>query len=1143
MGIRFVYGRAGSGKSTFCINKIKEKITEDKADNKLIYIVPEQYTFQRETMLLKKVSERGLLRAQVLSFKKMAHMVFEECGGRSKTIMKHSGAVMLIYKVIHSVYNDLQYFNRIADKNGFDQIILETISEFKKYNISAEELNEAKENVDDESLKKKLSDLTLIYDTYNKTINENTIDSDDELTLLAKKLKCCDLFNDSEIWIDEFTTFTPQQIEIIRILADKSREINITLCLDSIAYNNIDEFTDLFNPIKRTESLILKIMKEDNIKYLEPVDLNNNQNGRFKSNEELSHLEKYFYTYPYKPYKKDIKNIKIYKANNTYDEVENVSKEIIKLVRDKGYRYKDISVVCRNVDDYQKIVSVIFNDYGIPYFLDMKIDILSNPLVVLVLSSIEIYLKGWSYESVFKYLKSGLTKINVEDIDNVENYVLEKGIKGSKWTSELSYYGDNIEYGDYLIETMKCFREPLMKFHKSFNKNSTVKEICTALYDFLIKLDVFNQIDELIKYFEENGLEDKVKEYSQISSIVLDILDQAVQTLGDNKLSIKEFYNILNSGFESQELGVIPVALDQVNIGDVARIKGRDVKALFIVGVNDGILPSSSRDEGILSDLDRETLADLKIKMSSTTKIKVFEEQFIVYSALTLASDYMMISYPMADFEGKALRASIIIPRIKKIFRNLKEDSSINEPEDELYKITAPNPTFNELILALRRNYDNEEVEEYWSSVYSWFKEKEEFKNKAGYIFKATDYSNSCEDISRQILKDLYGNDKGRLTLSVSRLEKYQNCPFSYFVQYGLKAKDRKIYEFTAPDIGSFMHDIIDSFTKKVKNDKLVWGDLTSKECGIIVSDLVEKKLSNESESILNSSKRYKYFTDRFKRIITRSVSVISEQMRKGEFEIFKSEFVFGDSESSNQIKLDLPSGEEVFLTGKIDRIDKLDIDGKTYIRIIDYKTGKKEFSLNELYYGLQIQLLVYLDAILKNSEEILKKQSMPGAILYFRVDDPIINTNKQLSEEDTKKLILEKLKMDGLVIKDVDVIKKMDKDIAEFSVIIPAKLKKDGDFTAQSSVITEEQFNILRDYVNVKMVEICEDMFSGKIRIEPCKTNTTAYCSYCDYAAICQFDTSIKDNKYKIVVNNNDNDAWDMILRNMKGVKANGED
>lgn len=1141
MGIRFIYGRAGSGKSTFCLEQIGKKLLNDKK-NKLIYIVPEQYTYQRETMMLRELGEKSLLRAEVLSFKRMAHRVFDQCGGRSKQVMNASGKGMLIYKILQEENENLAYFNRISKEQGFTDIISKTITEFKKYNITSETIGQNIDNIEDKELKQKLIDLAHIFEKFNDDIESSTIDADDELTLLSKKLEVCNIYSDAEIWIDEFTTFTPQQMDIIKILAKKCKTINITLCMDELCNGEEEEVTDIFNAIKNTENRILSMMQKEHIGYMEPINLNDRRVNRFKDSEELNHIERHFFTYPFKDYNRPIEDIKLYKANNFYDEIDAVAKEILRLIRDEEYRYRDVSVVCRNIDNYEKIVKVIFDEYEIPFFLDKKINILSNPLIILILSSIEIFIRNWSYESVFKYLKSGLTGIEKSDIDILENYVLANGIKGFRWTGELEVNDLiqdelEIEKEKNVLRIMELVREPLLKFHKSITKKKSVRQICTAIYDFLMDLDVFNRLDNWIERFNNYGMQSKVMEYEQVPEVVLEILDQAVEVIGDDILEITDFYKILNAGFENKEIGVIPVALDQVNIGDIARIKGRDVKALFIIGVNDGVLPSASKEEGILSDRDRDTLKDIGIQLASTTKSRAFEEQFMVYTALTLGSKFMMISYPMADFEGKSLRPSIIIPRLKRILPKLVEESDIYNlasKEDKFSMVTAPTPTFNNLILALRKSFESKEVEGYWNQVFNWFSNQSDSIDKIGNIFNGLRYTNMGDEIPREKVKKLYSTESGKLMFSVSRLEKYAECPFSYFVQYGLKAKDRKIYEFSAPDLGSFMHDVLDSFTNKVKKEKIAWSDLNMEKCRQIVAELIDIKLQNESNSILNSSKKYKYFTDRFKRVITKSVSVISEQMRKGQFEVFSNEFEFGNFSEGAPIKLDLPSGEKVFLTGRIDRIDTLNLEDNTYVRVVDYKSGAKKFDLNELYYGLQMQLLVYLDAILKNSEHILKTQSIPGAILYFRIDDPIIKSKKELADEEISKQVLEKLKMNGLLLKNPQLVRAMDNDMETYSLVIPATFKKDGDFSSNSSVVTEEQFNILREYVNNKMIELCEDMLSGKIKIEPCKKDKTTYCEYCDYSAICQFDTSIKDNKYKLVIKRDENELWKKMIKDV---------
>ncbi|QAA30390.1 helicase-exonuclease AddAB subunit AddB [Clostridium manihotivorum] len=1154
MGIKFIYGRAGSGKSYYCIEEIKKRIEEGK-ENKLILLVPEQITFQTETRLLKHIGEKSVLKSEVLSFKRMAHRVFNFCGGITHKRMNEAGRNMLIFKVLEEVNERLSVFYRASKQQGFVDVVSRTITEFKKYNITSEILNATMQSMreDNEELKMKLSDLSIIFDKFNELLHENYIDSEDELNMLSDKLDDCNIFDGADIWVDEFTTFTPQQLGVLGKLMKKANNIYVALTLDET--HGSDE-TDIFNVTKNTEKKLLRIAAENNIPYDGYLDLNNRENYRFKESRELNHLERHFFSYPFVHYKWANDDIRLYKANNNYDEIEVVAKDILRLVREQGYRYRDISVVCRQLEDYEKIASVIFNQYNIPYFLDKKRDIVSNPLIVLITSVFEILSRNWSYESVFKYLKTGLTGIDGEYIDILENYVLANGIKGKRWLEDWWEYkidpfkqeGEELSEEEKqrisLINDIKDeIRTPLIKFYSDIKGKHTIRETCVALYDFMNSLDIIERMDSLSKSFEEKGIGDKAKEYDQVVEIIMEVLDQAVDVMGEEVIEASDFIKILNVGFEKYEIGLILVALDQVNIGEISRIRSRELKALYIIGANDGVFPASNKDEGILSDMDRELLRNQGVELASDTKTKAFEEQFLVYTTLTMCSNYLMITYPLADFEGKSLRPSIIIPRLKKIFPNIKEESDIFRlKNNEFEKVVAPIPTFNELIGAVRRDYDKKEIEDYWAEVYSWYKSKPEWKEKADSIFKGLKYSNQEQDIARDKIKKIYSGNSDNLLFSVSRIEKYAQCPFAYYVQYGLKAKDRKVYEFTPPDLGSFMHNVLDEFTNYIRDKKIHWDELDGDKCRAIISDIVDKQVGESAASILNSSKRYEYFTNRFKNILTKSVSVISEQMRRSNFDIFRNEFEFGSYKDSEPIKLKLSSGDEVFLTGRIDRVDTVELDGQTYIRIIDYKSGSKEFDLNQLYYGLQIQLLVYLDALIKNSKYFLDKQVIPGAILYFRIDDPIIKSKRDLSDEELKEQILKKLKMDGLLLKDARLVKAMDKTMETYSLVIPATFKKDGDFTKQSAVITEEQFDILRKYVNEKMIELCEEMLSGRIKIEPSKDGKFTYCSFCNYSHICQFDLSLSDNKHKVIQKHSDEEVWkeitSVVVKDLGGEK-----
>ncbi|MGL5822777.1 MAG: helicase-exonuclease AddAB subunit AddB [Sarcina sp.] len=1144
MSLRIIYGRAGVGKSSFCINEIKENI-ENGITNKMILIVPEQFTFETENRMLRVIGEKCVLSAEVLSFKRLAQRVFSNDGGITKQSIKDAGKSMLIHKVLDDVIPDMKVFGVAAKKEGFIDVIATLVTEFKKYNVDSKTLIETMENVNDKELKEKLSDIEKIFSGFNERLYKTYIDGDDELTILAQKLKESELYRDAEIWIDEFTTFTPQQNDIIFELMKKAKRVNITLSMDDGESGCDLKESDVYNVTKRTERNLVRLMEKASIPFEGYVNINREVPFRFYESEELAHIEKQIYCYPFKQYTRNVDDIRLYRANNNYDEIEFVAKDILRLVREDGYRYKDISVICRSVDIYEKIATVIFEDYEIPYYIDKKIDVVSNPLVILITSAFDVITKNWSYESVFKYLKSGLTGIARTDIDILENYVLAYGIKGDKWKiPEWTYYStssfkseeitpDKVAYLNTINDIKSYVEEPLRILETKCSKKGTLKDYVIALYEFLDETGVLKRMEDKVSHFEELEMQDRVKEYSQIIDILMEVLDQAVEVLGDEKVDKKEFIKILNVGFAKYEMGVVPVALDQVNIGDITRIKSRGAKAIYIIGANDGVLPTSNFEEGILSDRDRNILGELGVELASDTRTKVFEEQFLVYTALTIAKNYLVITYPLADFEGKALRPSIITHRIKKLFPKLKEESNgfnLSRKYDEFYDISSKSPTFNELIGAIRRDFDYIDTGAHWDEVYKYFSSKEEWNRKLDNVIKGLKYSNIESTISKEMARKLYSNEHGKLQFSVSKLERYAQCPFAYFIEYGLKAKDRKVYEFSAPDLGSFMHEILDDFTENIKKQGKKWGDLTRQECRGMVNDIVNEKILDDDVSILNSSNRFKYLTERYKKILTRAVMTIAEQMRRSTFEIFSNEFGFGYG--NDPIEVNLPTGETIYLIGRVDRIDTAELDGETYIRIIDYKTGKKEFDMNKLYNGLQIQLLVYLDVLIANSEKILKTQAMPGAMFYFRLDNPVITSKKELTDEEIEAEILKKLKFDGLLLKDAKVVKSMDSDLEEggASLIIPAKFNKGGDFSKSDKLITKQQFDILRDYVNSKVIEICTQMIGGNIALEPYDTDKEYLYENSPLAHIFQFDTSIPGNKYRKLEKDKAIDVWNKI-------------
>lgn len=1143
MSLKFIYGRAGSGKSHYCLRKIKEKI-DQKVTARLILIVPEQFSFQSEKNLLATVFESGIIKAEVLTFRRMAFHVFNEVGGLTLKHMNAAGRSMLIYNIIQENSDKLKIFIKAAKRQGFAAIISDMITEFKRYNITPELLLDCSVNIEEEILKNKLEDLSLIFGEFEQRLHRGYIDSDDDLTILAKKLDIAHQFDDAYIWLDEFASFTPQEYAVLSKLFNVAKEITITLCSDNL--ENEKDGSELFFPVFKTEQRLLKMINDQNIKYEKPIFLEAQPPIRFNASPELAHLERNIFSYPFKKYKSETSDISIYKALNKYAEIEDTARDIVRICRDKNLRYRDIAVISGDLDGYQKLVSVIFSQYEIPYFIDSKREINSNPLIILILSTVEILAKNWPYESVFRYLKTGLIDISIDEVDLIENFVLANGIRGKRWTQDQMWeitpsgfetYGGRSEYDVTSIEKINSARikviSPLIELNKSINGKKTGRQMCEALYKFLCQLNVPQKLEKWILDFKTTKQVELADEYSKIWNIIIEAMDQIVEVIGDEVINAEQFAKILLTGFSEYEIGLIPPSLDQVLVGSIQRLRSHDISYLYIVGVNDGIFPSPLNDEGMLTDSDRQAILKTGVELAKDTKSKAFEEQFLVYSTMTKANKYMRLSFPLGDIDGKTMRPSIVISRLKKIFPYIKEQSSINESlkdDADLLKVAGPKGTFNELISQLRKKSDGDILTPIWLEVYRWYDKNTIWKENLKTVMEGFSYTNSIGYLSVPKVKNLYGKN---MNISVSRLEKFAQCPFEYFMLYGMKAKERKLYKLSAPDIGTFMHIVLNNFSNMLVDKKINWDDIDASWCQQEISKIIDKQLTDSP--IFSASARYLHMTQSMKRILKRSVYLIAEHIKRGGFKPLGYEMGFGSGAAFPPVSVKLSDGDTVNLVGRIDRVDLYTRENETYIRIVDYKSGSKDLKLSDVYYGFQLQLLVYLDAIMQEIGISEDTAVMPGGVLYFKIDDPMVKATNDMTDVDIESFIKKALKMKGLLIEDQSIIREMDREISGRSDIIPVAIKNDGSFMASSEVATNEQFGTLRKYVRKAISSTCEKIIGGDIEISPYKKGQASSCTYCSYSTVCQFDTSLSGSHFRVLNDKKNDEIFKLMESEIK--------
>ena len=608
MGLRVIHGRAGTGKSEYCYNEISEKVKEN---NKILVITPEQFSFTAEKKLMDALSAEAVLNAEVVTFSRMAYRVINEIGGRTETNLSKCGKIMLIYSILNNCKKDLKFLGK-TDENV--DMVETAITEFKKHGISVEQLKKETENQEDIYLKNKLNDINIIYEKFQEQIAEKYIDETDLLTILAQNVDKVDEFKDNLIYIDEFSGFTSQEYDIIKKLLKIAKQVTVTICTDSI-HDVKNPDIDIFYSNQITTNKILQLAEESQIK-VEEVNLE--KNYRFKT-PELKHLEQNLYNLKSKIYSEEVKNISLFLAKNQYSEIEQVAKNIFKLVRDENYRYKDISIITKNIDTYANLARVIFEKYDIPIFIDENRDLNQNIIIQYLLSILEIFIKNGSYESIFNYLKTGLNDIEEDELFKLEKYCIKWGIKNNKWKKEFTY-GNFDEKEKAEIERLEQIRknivDPLVKLKKEIDENKTAKGISKAIYQFLVDQEIAKKIRQKQNELEEKGLIDLSHEYESSINIVINLLDEIVLVFKDDKITIDKFAQILRVGLKNSNLTKIPGTQDQVIMGDVDRSRSHKVKATFIIGLNDGIFPSINKDEGFLNDDDREILKSHGIELA-----------------------------------------------------------------------------------------------------------------------------------------------------------------------------------------------------------------------------------------------------------------------------------------------------------------------------------------------------------------------------------------------------------------------------------------------------------------------------------------------------------------------------------------------
>lgn len=1116
MGLKIIYGRAGSGKSEYCFREISKIIDKEK---NIYLITPEQFSFTAEKRLMETVGKKAIINAEVITLSRMADRALQDIGETRKSLSK-TGKAMLVFDILNKNKKNLKFLGK-SDENI--DLGINSITELKKHGVTTEKLKEEIQNIESKYLQTKLEDILLLYENYEQAINSEYIEETDKLTKLSQHIQEIEFLKDSIIYIDEFSGFTFPEYQVIKELAKVTKEINITICTDKLEISENPD-TDIFYSSKITINKLMQILEKENIKPEKAIYLEDSP--RFKT-KELKFLEKNIYNKKSTKYAEKVENLHLFLAKNQYTEIEYVAKEITKLVRDKKLRYREIGIITKDIEKYSNLAKAIFTKYNIPVFIDEKRELSQNIIIQYILSIFDIMQKNFSKESVFNYAKMGFLKIDQEDIFELENYCTKWGIKQNKWKKDFKYEineEDKKQKIEHLNELRKIIINPILKLKDEIQKEKTAENITKKIYEFIQENNIEEKLQEKIEKLEEKGNIDLANEYKESYQVLIDILDEIVNIFSKKNLSIEEYYQILKIGLKNSGLGKIPGTQDQVTIGDVERSRSHKVKAIFIIGINDGSFPSIKKEEGFLGDEDRQILKQDVIELAKGTLENLYEDNFNIYKALATAENEIYLSYCSADNEGKSLRPSVLIHKIKKIYPELQETSDVVNTK---YEITNKLATYEELLENIAKKQEGKEVEKIWNTVYNYYIKSEDMKQKLKQDLEGINYTNIPQNLDSNLVEKLYGNT---LTTSVSKLERYQSCNFSYYLQYGLKLKEKEELKVQNFDTGSFMHETIDTFFKKVKEQNIKLGDLTADEEKIkeIVNKIIEEELENGKNYSFKETAKYKILVRRLKKIISKALKFIIESLVYSDFSIEGTEIEFDKKGKYKPIEIPLENGKKVEIIGKIDRIDTaMSEDGK-YLRIIDYKSSAKNIDLNEVYAGLQIQLLTYLDAACKEEDLI------PAGVLYFGLIEQMIKADKKITEQEIDNKLRENFKMKGLILADVKVIEMQDNNLKNggTSKIIPAGITSKGEINKRStSGVNSEEFKILQKYIIKTIKEISKEILKGRIELKPYNKKGKTPCEYCSYKSICGFDTRLCNNTYNFI----DKKSNDDVIKKMK--------
>lgn len=1114
MALQFVLGSSGSGKTEWLYRRFLELAKTEK--RKMFYmIVPEQFTLQAQKGLVQMQENHAIMNIDVVSFERLAYRIFDEIGKSDLVVLEDTGKNLILRKLAEDKKEQLTTLKHQIHRMGYIDQIKSLISEFMQYGFSAKQLEEYVGHMSKSSaLYYKLSDMKILYEAFESYLADSFVTSEKLLEVLSDCASDSKLLKDAVFAFDGFTGFTPVQMNLVRQLLRVSSDTYVTVTIDSKEELYADKgIQELFYMSRKMIRGLSRLASEIGCGLAEPVFISGGQ-GRFQGNPALGFLEQHLFRtgfYQYSSEERGHDVISISSLATPKEELIFAAGKIRELIKGAGYRFGEIAIVSGNVKSYEKYAKEVFEMYEIPFFSDAKETVYFHPFTEWVRALLEVVEKNYAYESVFRYLRTGLCGFGEDEIDILDNYVLERGITGykkwsRKWVRPFKQPGRGIAKSEdeqlALLQSLNELRSRLLEQTRPLydlvkGKDATVYDMTSALYETMTALKIQYQLKEKQEQYEAEGNEVLASSYAQIYRIVIDLLDKVVDLLGTEKMPLREYNDILDAGFLAAKVGVIPPGTDCVILGDIERTRLDGIKVLFFLGVNDGVIPKTADRQNLLSQYDRELLAKDSIELAPTSREQVFLQKFYLYLNMTKPSEALYLTYSRMDSMGTARKPSYLVGTICQMFPSLK----IQEiAADAASQIVTKKSSVKEYLKGLGQAVKGQ-ADIQWQTLHQWRMHSEELRAQTERLFDAAFACFDGEELTAQLAKQLYGTV---LYQSVTRLETFARCAYAHFLEYGLRLTKRPEYVFEAADLGTVFHDSLECYSKKMQEQDLSWFTITQEQQEELLNAALEETILGMDTAVLADTARSRYMIKRISNILHCSVWALTKQIRKGEFFPKDYEVYF-------RKEMELQDGRMV-ISGRIDRLDIYENEKQLYVKIMDYKSGKKKFSLQDLYDGLSLQLITYL---LGASDHLKKeypgKDVIPAGVLYYHLDQPVVDALPGMEEAQIRQAVFEKLRPEGLVNQDSAVIDKLDGEIDGKSDVIPVTLNKDGSLGKRGcSVATREQFGWLEDYVVRKMKENGQKILKGQIDPYPVFSKQEDGCMWCPYRGICGFDPRI---------------------------------